>query len=163
MPLPGFCAGRNTNTACTVGQHDSTGGAQPRAPSILSASASHPRGATPPLWQISCLSMTAPPTVFSRCAEIHNDKREIANDRPLAKMREKIWGNGRKTKCRTNYPINAQLSPCGLMVCVGFGNSSTRLRRLLNSLSAVVHSRQTHTLSRWNGPIVGYYVSIITQ
>lgn len=42
----------------------------------------------------------------------------------------------RKTKCRGNYPINVQLSPCGLMVCVGFGNSSTRLRGLLHSLSS---------------------------
>lgn len=74
-------------------------------------------------------------------------KANPANDRALAKMREKIWENGRKTKCRTNYPINAQLSPCGLMVCAGFGNSSSRLRSLLNSLYGVVWSRLKHCLT----------------
>lgn len=94
---------------------------------------------------------------FSLCRKAEWQKGNLANDRPLAKMREKIWENGRKTKCRTNYPINVQLSPCGLMVCVGFGNSSTRLRSLLNSLWSVVGRRQTQTLSQWRGLIAGCY------
>lgn len=134
MPPPSFCAGADTSTACIVGQHDSTGGGQPRPPSILSASASYPRGATPPCGRSPATGWLLPLCILSLCGKTWWQKGDLANDRPLAKMRGKIWENGRKTKCRTNYPIKVQLNPCGLMVCVGFGNSSGRLRSLLNSL-----------------------------
>lgn len=78
-------------------------------------------------------------------------KGNLENGRVLATMREKIWGKWEKTKCRTNYPINVQLSPRGLMVCVEFGNSSARLRSLLRSREAL---EQTEPLPQSMGPVV---------